>query len=68
MQQTLIVCFQVKTIYQNLKKSNSTIQVLLKKGNYLFFFIYNDAHLKPLKSQNYLSKFSKPFIIFNDSI
>lgn len=48
MQQTLIVCFQVKTIYQNLKKSNSTIQVLLKKGNYLFF-IYNDAHLKPLK-------------------
>lgn len=49
MQQTLIVCFQVKTIYQNFKKSNSTIQVLLKKGNYLFFFIYNDAHLKPLK-------------------
>lgn len=39
MQQTLIVCFQVKTIYQNLKKSNSTIQVLLKKGNYLFFYI-----------------------------
>lgn len=45
MQQTLIVCFQVKTIYQNLKKSNSTIQVLL----ITFFFIYNDAHLKALK-------------------
>lgn len=50
MQQTLIVCFQVKTIYQNLKKSNSTIQVLLKKGNYLFFFNIQWCTFKTFKN------------------
>lgn len=50
MQQTLIVCFQVKTIYQNLKKSNSTIQVLLKKGNYLFFLYIQWCTFKTFKN------------------